>query len=171
MAGLLKPVPGTITNGFAGATNGDAWLSKDGWRASETQFSGAVYHANLHRALDISCAVGTPVVAPETMLVRWIARDDIRGLYVRAEIQQGTIMDFLHLSHVCVEPGDIVKRDKVFCLSDESGEVSGPHLHWSLLHTSSDVASYRSAHDWTYVYNPAMALVGGSHASEPWLLP
>lgn len=179
MAGLLRPLPNTskfyISQPFDGIKASDGgYLSPGKWAATglNNPVSGYTKYDKLHRAVDFNAPIGSPVYAPERMIIRIVGYDkNIRGIWYRAEIRQGTIMDFLHLSRIIAEPGEIVQRGQIFALTGSTGNVL-PHLHWALYHTGIVSADdYRVCQQWAYRYNPEMALEGGSRADTEWLKP
>lgn len=182
MTGLADPMPhhqttqhfeGGYFNPATGIGEPKGYLSTpaDPWRARATSFLGAVFRAHLHKAVDKSCPVGTPVLAPETGKLVLQAIDPATGdHYAYLEIRPGTVIAFSHLSKVTVPVGTIVKRGAKLALSGATGHVTGPHLHWSVRHTGGADTDFRKCSSWMR-YNPLRLLVGGDKAGTPWIRP
>lgn len=93
-----------------------------------------------HGGIDYSCAEGTPVKACADGTVVWV--DDDRdtnkttggyGLYIRVWHPQLQLFTFYaHLSRQNVKQGDQVKKGQVIGLSGNTGNSTGPHLHFEI---------------------------------------
>lgn len=171
--GLSNPMPGhTVTQGFTGSYRAEpsGWLSGT-WRARSTAFLGALPRLHLHKALDVACPIGTSVLAPERAKLVLQAIDGPTGdHFAYLEIRPGTVLGFNHLSRVLIPVGSWVDRGKPFALSGATGHVTGPHLHWSVRHTTGADKDPRRSSSW-FRYNPARLLVGGDKATTEWIKP
>lgn len=107
-----------------------------------------------HPALDIAVVEGTPVRAPEDMVIAKVDRagTGALGLFVTAwsrTAELGAFPDvgtkgaitpeegvrkhvFGHLSAINVAPGDKLERGATFAHSGNTGVSTGPHLHWKM---------------------------------------
>lgn len=107
-----------------------------------------------HPAIDIAVDTGTPVRAPEDMVVAKVDKTSTTGfgLLVTAWSRtpelgdfpdvgaRGTIVPqegvrkhlFGHLSSINVSPGDKLERGAVFAHSGDTGTSTGPHVHWAM---------------------------------------
>lgn len=116
---FLKPVNGVITSYF-------------GYRQAPK--SGA---STGHKGIDISANVGTPVKAPAdgTAYTRGYDRSGY-GYYM--DINHGVINGynitsrFAHLSKFVGRNGAKVKKGQVIALSGNTGNTTGPHLHFEI---------------------------------------
>jgi murein DD-endopeptidase MepM/ murein hydrolase activator NlpD len=110
----IWPVRGLVTSGF---------------RKRRDPFSRRL---EFHPALDIAAREGAPVRAPADGLV--IAAPRLAGLGKTVTIDHGfgytTI--FGHNSRVAVNPGQRVKRGDVIAYVGNTGQSTGPHLHYEL---------------------------------------
>lgn len=87
---------------------------------------------DIHKGVDLAVPVGTPVAAMKdgAVVFAGVMRgygnviilshgDDVRSLYA-------------HLSQISVRQGERVKGRQVIGLSGQSGNASGPHLHFEV---------------------------------------
>jgi len=125
-----------------------ATLVSDGWRQlfqwpAIGRVSGAfgaqrVYNGekgSFHSGEDIAVPTGTPVRAPADGVVILAASGDpftLEGHLLMVGHGMGLDSAFLHLSHIDVKVGDVVKRGQVIGESGMTGRATGPHLHWAL---------------------------------------
>jgi len=86
-----------------------------------------------HQGLDLGAAVGTPVVAAHTGQVE--LADSLAGYGLTVILRhskqpQATL--YGHLSEIFVKPGESVKQGMVIGLVGNTGNSTGPHLHFEL---------------------------------------
>ncbi|MBA2932707.1 M23 family metallopeptidase [Sphingomonas sp. CGMCC 1.13654] len=125
-----------------------AIVQGDGWRQSfiwpvNGRISGAfgaqrVYNGekgSYHSGEDVAVPTGTPVRAPADGVVILAATGDpftLEGHLLMVAHGMGLDSAFLHLSHIDVKVGDVVKQGQVIGESGMTGRATGPHLHWAL---------------------------------------
>jgi murein DD-endopeptidase MepM/ murein hydrolase activator NlpD len=88
-----------------------------------------------HSGEDIAVPTGTPVRAPADGVVILAATGDpftLEGHLLMVAHGMGLDSAFLHLSHIDVKIGDVVKQGQVIGESGMTGRATGPHLHWAL---------------------------------------
>lgn len=146
---LIKPVPGKpVTQGFEGHnTNEPPGKLNTGGLSSRLITPRRTYdpplYRHLHGAQDISCPIGTPILAPEAGIIvqlGTIARfsdGSIDGehytlLQIHRDATSQTILLFTHLSGWVAKVGARVKKGQVIAKSGNSGRSTGPHLHWQV---------------------------------------
>jgi len=117
----ILPVVGRVTSGF-------------GHR--EAPKAGA---SSNHMGVDIAVPVGTPVEAPAGGTVVHAGHDPKRGNYVEIDHGNGYVSRYFHLTDAKVGVGDEVAAGQTFARSGRTGNVTGPHLHWSVLHDGTPV--------------------------------
>lgn len=87
----------------------------------------------MHRGVDISAPEGTPVVAPESGIIKAIRpNNDGAGNTIYLEGGEGRIWIFMHLSSFSVNTGDAVQAGQELAKSGKTGRATGPHLHFEL---------------------------------------
>ncbi|MCS7248879.1 MAG: M23 family metallopeptidase [Anaerolineales bacterium] len=87
--------------------------------------------SELHRGLDWGAPLNTPVLAAADGRVRWIAiQPQGYGLYLTLEHRGGAVTLYAHLERVLVELAQAVSAGQPIALSGNSGNSSGPHLHF-----------------------------------------
>ena len=113
--------------------------------ATHTITAGWYYSdGKLHRAIDLRAAVGTPVYAAEDGTVDWVQTWDGRstrgdqsyGNLVRirhADYNGGKLQTlYAHLQRVTVKNGQAVREGEVIGYSGNTGNSTGPHLHFEV---------------------------------------
>jgi murein DD-endopeptidase MepM/ murein hydrolase activator NlpD len=106
----IKPVDGPVS-------------SKFGYRTS-------VGKAHNHKGTDFAVPVGTPVKAPQSGTIQSAGTNGGHaGTFVILNAG-GTTHKFFHLSKLLVKTGDTVKQGQTVALSGNTGNSTGPHLHW-----------------------------------------
>lgn len=146
-AEFLKIRAGELTQ-IKAARQQAAIIQSDGWRQSFVwpaigRVSGAfgaqrVYNGekgSYHTGEDIAVPTGTPVRAPADGVVILAATGDpftLEGHLLMVAHGMGLDSAFLHLSHIDVKVGDVVKQGQVIGESGMTGRATGPHLHWAL---------------------------------------
>jgi len=112
---MIKPFRGNyiLTQGFGG--NKD-WYTQFGMQG--------------HNGLDYGLPTGTQLIAPHAGKVLEAASDPSGyGLYVKIESDvEGSVI--AHMQSFQVKVGDIVSEGQPIGFSDNTGNSTGPHLHW-----------------------------------------
>lgn len=91
-----------------------------------------------HSGLDVGIVVGTPLYAMWDGVVAMVDTDTQNpnggyGLYIRITHEELNFdCFFAHCSDVKVKIGDRVKRGQLVALSGNTGNSTGPHLHWEV---------------------------------------
>ncbi|HLY88286.1 MAG TPA: M23 family metallopeptidase [Acetobacteraceae bacterium] len=130
------------------ARDGAATVKSDGWQQhflwpATARISGLfgaqrVYNGetgSYHSGIDLAVPQGTPIRAPADGVVLLAASDDpftLEGHLLMIGHGMGLDSAFLHLSHIDVKVGDIVRQGQVIGESGMTGRATGPHLHWAL---------------------------------------
>jgi murein DD-endopeptidase MepM/ murein hydrolase activator NlpD len=86
-----------------------------------------------HSGMDLAAPNGTPVKAPADGMVTFADT----GLYLTGgtlvlDHGHGISSNFLHLSRIDAQVGDIVKQGDVIGAVGATGRATGPHLHWGM---------------------------------------
>lgn len=111
-----NPVTGRVTSGF-------------GPRKAPLQ--GA---STYHNGVDIAVVLSTPVKAPWDATVDKVWTDNTYGggLSARLTHPNGYSTGYAHLSAALVSAGQTIQQGQVFARSGNSGNSTGPHLHFTL---------------------------------------
>jgi len=87
---------------------------------------------NVHRGVDIVVPTGTPVYAMTGGKVRFTGWMTDYGNVVWVDHSDAVVTVYAHLSQILVVEGQSVTREAALGLSGESGNASGPHLHFEI---------------------------------------
>lgn len=110
----VMPLQGRVTSGFG---KRDAPL-----RGASTN----------HGGIDIAVPIGTPVVAPADGVVEFAGTRGRGGKTVIIRHADGRTTGFAHLDSIDVKAGDRVTQGMAFAASGNTGNSTGPHLHFSV---------------------------------------
>ena len=86
----------------------------------------------IHRGVDIVVPTGTPVYAMSSGVVNFAGAMTDFGLVVWVDHGDAILTVYAHLSEILVVEGQDVTRDEALALSGESGNATGPHLHFEI---------------------------------------
>ena len=120
-----------------------AWRVSDayGWRTDPMGGGGTDFHLG-H---DLAAATGTPVLAAADGVVRVAGKHASYGNYLRILHADGDETLYAHMQYLFVSTGAVVTAGQVLGVVGETGNATGPHLHFEILHKG-------------LRYNPAQAL-------------
>ena len=90
-----------------------------------------------HSGLDLTCPINTPIVAANSGTVVKIdnACKTTYGKFIKiqSDTPSGTVYCiYAHLNQICVKEGDTVSAGSVIALSGNTGNTTGPHLHFGV---------------------------------------
>ena len=84
-----------------------------------------------HNGWDIGCPSGTAVLTPHNGIVKEVVDEGTQGYgkYIKIENdKEGSVL--AHLKEFKVSVGQEVKEGETIAYSDNTGNSTGPHLHW-----------------------------------------
>lgn len=110
----VQPVKGKIT-------------SKFGYRSAPT--AGA---STWHNGVDIAVPVGTKIRSPWAGKVSSVFYNASGGKQMIVDHYNGYKTGYAHLSEWKMEEGDRVAAGSVIAISGNTGNTTGPHLHFTL---------------------------------------
>lgn len=87
---------------------------------------------SFHTAVDIGVNTGTDVLAYADGTVEYIGENDIYGLYVKLDHDNEVTTFYAHCNELLVHKGDTVTCGQVIAKSGETGNATGPHLHFAI---------------------------------------
>ncbi|MGV8039705.1 MAG: M23 family metallopeptidase [Thermoanaerobaculaceae bacterium] len=111
---VLAPVVGVITDGF-------------GPRIHPT-----THQPDFHEGLDISAAIGTPILAPADGVVVFADRESGYGKVLKVSHGYGFTTLYGHLDRFQVKAGQKVTRGQVIGKVGMTGRTNGAHLHYEV---------------------------------------
>lgn len=110
----IKPVNGWITSRF-------------GYRKSP--FTGK---RSFHSGLDISNKKGTKILATANGKITFAAKKMYYGKLITIDHGYGKATKYAHLNKILVKQGQKVKRGEVIATLGNTGQSTGPHLHYEV---------------------------------------
>lgn len=131
---LKEPVDEVITIGTK-STGNVSYLTKYLWPTKETGFFISAYYGDdrNHKGLDIATPVGTEIFAADEGTVTNAGYDEKGyGYYVIITHKDGYKTLYGHCSVLLVSSGDAVDRGDLIAYSGNTGNTTGPHLHFEV---------------------------------------
>jgi len=111
---FIKPLEGTISSRF-GIRN-------------PTSPNVPTYHTGI----DFAVVVGTEIKAAVAGEVKLVSSQGDYGKHVKVLTGEDIITLYAHCSEIKVKEGDIVQQGQVIALSGNTGNSTGPHLHFEI---------------------------------------
>lgn len=115
---------------FPLADHNCGWNSGYGWR--EDPFDSD--EADFHTGVDLAAAQGTAVYAAADGVVRVAGTQSSYGNYIRILHHNGDETLYAHMQYLFVRSGQSVHAGQLLGTAGQTGNVTGPHLHFELLH-------------------------------------
>ena len=141
----MDDIAGTV-GGYAWPCNGIRWItSKFGGRQSP----GGIGSTN-HKGVDIGTPSGTPVLAAKAGKVSWASWNGGYGNCVIVSHGRGNSTLYGHLSSYNVKVGDMVSQGQVIAYSGNTGNSTGPHLHFGVMENDAWVDPLNYLTSWQY---------------------
>ena len=85
-----------------------------------------------HRGVDLVAPYGTPVRAMADAQVRFAGAMSGYGNVIWLDHGGSVLSVYAHLAEIHVVPGTLVRGGSVIALSGDTGDVTGPHLHFEI---------------------------------------
>ena len=115
--------------------------SEYGWRTDP--LTGK--RGDFHKGIDLAAGEGQPIYAPLEGWVESVRADSAGGNFILLR-HEGTLSTrYCHMQYIFVRTGEKVSAGQVLGTVGQTGQATGPHLHWELI--------YENVH-----YDPAEAL-------------
>jgi tape measure domain-containing protein len=99
-------------------------------RFGEARGATAKSKAHAHSGIDYAMPVGTPIYATRTGKIASAGAAGNYGNMVKMAVGDGVEMLFAHLRNAVVKQGDVVQKGQLLGYSGNTGNSSGPHLHF-----------------------------------------
>ncbi len=105
-----------------------------GWETSGFGYRTSPFTGQkiLHKGLDISAPIGTPVYAPANGRVAGTPTERGYGISLVIDHGRGITTRYAHLNSRAVKKGQTVKRGDIIAYTGNSGRSTGPHLHYEV---------------------------------------
>lgn len=87
---------------------------------------------SMHNGIDWSCSVGTPIIASADGVVVRASWYSGYGYCVDISHSDGSMTRYGHLSSIQVSVGQSVSQSETIALSGNTGNSTGPHIHFEL---------------------------------------
>lgn len=103
-----------------------------------TDFARTEYVHHWHNGLDFAASIGTPILAADDGVVDEVANEDLYcphgayGKFITIDHSNGLTTLYGHLSRQLVSKGQHVTRGQIIGYSGATGDVTGPHLHFTV---------------------------------------
>lgn len=95
--------------------------------------------ARSHAGVDVAVPVGTSVFSMAPGRVSFTGYNSARGNYLKIDNNDGTMSLYEHLSSFAARVGDSVGAGDLIAYSGNTGQGTGPHLHFELWRNGSPV--------------------------------
>ena len=102
---------------------------KDGKITTKYGKKGKMWSKGYHTGVDFAVPVGTDVVAVADGKIENASWGKAYGTALVEKVEGGWVI-YAHLSKTFVKAGDAVKAGEVIAKSGNTGNSSGPHLHF-----------------------------------------
>ncbi len=89
--------------------------------------------AQFHKGIDLAAQVGDSVYAWRVGVVLYCGSNKVSGKMLNLLHTGGFISKYHHLEKTLVKEGELVEAGQLIALAGRTGQVSGPHLHFSIL--------------------------------------
>ena len=90
----------------------------------------------MHKGIDYKALKGTPVYAPADGVVETVIRRSGSGKFIKIGHNFGFQSSYSHLSKFLVKRGEYVHKGQKIAESGNTGQSTGPHLHYEILYLS-----------------------------------
>jgi murein DD-endopeptidase MepM/ murein hydrolase activator NlpD len=97
------------------------------------RFSESGLFGEKHLGLDITCPEGSMIRVTADGTVDFAGWDNYFGYIVKIKHEHGYMTVYAHNQELRVKEGDKVKKGQIIALSGNSGQSTGPHLHYEVL--------------------------------------
>ena len=97
----------------------------------------------MHYGLDIAVPTGTPIRAAAAGRVTFAGRRGGYGYLVIIDHGKGVETRYAHNSKLLVSAGDRVERGQIIARSGNTGNSTGPHLHFEIRYRAKAVDPYK----------------------------
>lgn len=132
---LAQRIVATVAGIRADCAEPDSWISpvrKGSYAISATFGQCGRHWSSCHTGLDFAARTGTPAMAASHGTVTFSGFDDSYGNVVRVLDANGIATWYAHLDQRLVGHGSRVRAGDVVGLIGQTGNTTGPHLHFEV---------------------------------------
>jgi murein DD-endopeptidase MepM/ murein hydrolase activator NlpD len=106
----------------------------EGWITSRFGYRKSPFTSRreMHKGLDISNRIGTPILAAADGVVSYVGKKGLYGNIVIIDHGHGLQTRYAHLSKTLKDKNERVKRGDVIAQMGNTGRSTGPHLHYEV---------------------------------------
>jgi murein DD-endopeptidase MepM/ murein hydrolase activator NlpD len=104
---------------------------KDGKITTHYKKLGKMWSKGYHTGVDFACKEGTEIIAVADGKIEPANWGKSYGIQAVQKVEGGWVI-YAHLSKLDVKAGDVVKAGKRIGASGNTGNSSGPHLHFEM---------------------------------------
>jgi len=91
------------------------------------------HYSDEHKAVDFAAAIDEPVYATASGKVIFTGDKGDRGIVVEIEHEGGLATSYAHLSRYSTRKGSYVRKGEIIGFVGNTGNSTGPHLHYEIL--------------------------------------
>ena len=105
-----------------------------GWITSRFEYRKSPFtgRREFHHGLDIAASIDTPVIASADGKIVYCGTKGGLGKAVIIDHGRGILTRYGHLNKLMKKKGDIVKREDIIGTVGNTGQSTGPHLHYEV---------------------------------------
>ena len=92
---------------------------------------GKMWSKGYHTGVDFACKIGTPILAVADGKITNASWGKSYGKQIVMAVDGGWVI-YAHLNALRVKPGQRVKKGQIIGESGNTGNSSGPHLHFEM---------------------------------------
>ena len=135
LAGSFRQATESLTVHMDRLARTPSILPTRGWitsHFSQVRLHPIFHQARPHEGIDISAAVGTPIIAPAGGLVIYVGSEPGYGKMVAIDHGYGVVTRYAHASKTLVRVGQRVRRGDEIALVGNTGISTSSHLHYEV---------------------------------------
>ena len=91
---------------------------------------------DFHKGIDLAAGEGQPIYAPLDGWVESVRADSAGGNFVLLRHEGDLSTRYCHMQYIFVRTGEKVSAGQVLGTVGQTGQATGPHLHWELIYES-----------------------------------
>lgn len=96
-----------------------------------------------HKGIDIGVAENTEVAAVKSGQITKSGYSDSYGNYIGYKTYDGYDILYAHLKSVDAKVGDVVSQGQIIAHSGNTGQSTGPHLHYEIEYNSKEINPHK----------------------------